>query len=52
MKPMTVTAIVALLVGIPLMIKTIRAEMQSVRNDLNPRFSDNNHLYDIDELMM
>lgn len=48
---MTVTAIVALLVGIPLMIRSIRTQIHSVEIESNPRFSDDDHLYDIDELL-
>lgn len=51
MKPMTLTAIVALLVSIPFVIKRLKTEPVLVRATENPRFSDNDHLYDIDELM-
>ena len=51
MKTVTVTAILALILSIPLAIRKYRAHLQPVRSGIGPSITDEERLYDIDDFL-
>lgn len=51
MKAVTVTAILALLLSIPLAIRKYRARLQPVRSGAKPSITNEERLYDIDDFL-